>query len=335
MIDIFLPFLVSFAIGLLIAPLVLKGAKKLHANQTILQYVTTHQQKQGTPTLGGLIFIIASTLTFIIFNNGQAYLAWVALAVFLCFGLLGFLDDFIKIKTHKNLGLRAYQKVIGQLGISGIIAYFVYTSGLIGTTIYLPWSFVAIDIGWWIIPFVIFVYLAMTNSANLTDGLDGLAGGVSFVAMGFVVALVLILNETLFLGGASLILYQEYSNLAVLGVCVMGGLLAFLCFNSHPASIFMGDTGSLGLGAIITSIALFSGQALALPIICIMFVLSAVSVAMQVLYYKWKKKRIFLMAPLHHHFEQKGVNETKIVAIYIIITIIAGVTSLVLCLLGR
>jgi len=335
MVNVFLPFLVSFIVGLLLAPLILKIAKKLHANQTILHYVTVHKSKEGTPTLGGLIFLLSTLITCLFFFDGQAYLAWVAIAVFLSFGLLGFLDDFIKIRTHKNMGLRAYQKIIGQVGISGILAWFVYSSGLVGSTIYLPWSFVEVDIGIWIIPLVIITYLAMTNSANLTDGLDGLAGGVSFISLGYLVAIIFILNEMMLNNGESLLMYKEYSNMLVLGVAVMGGLLAFLCFNSHPASIFMGDTGSLSLGGILASLALFSGQALVLPIICITFVMSAVSVIMQVGYFKMKHKRIFLMAPLHHHFEQKGVNETKIVAIYIVITILAGVVSLLLCLLGR
>ena len=225
--------------------------------------------------------------------------------------------------------MKPYQKVIGQLGIAILTSVFVYLN--IGGEMYLPVGLYKWDIGWLIIPFVIFVYIAMTNSTNLTDGLDGLAGGVSlFSIIGIVAVMLITMNSEL-----AILNTEQYYNLIILGVCSMGGLLAFLCFNSHPAKIFMGDTGSLALGGLISSIAIFGGQALMLPIICVMFVVSTVSVIIQVLHYKRTKRRVFLMAPLHHHFEKKGVNETKIVAIYIIVTIVASVLAVILSMTGR
>ena len=333
MINVLLAFVVSFVCGLGVIPLVFWLVDKMRAKQTILQYVTTHQSKNGTRTLGGLIFVLSTCAVVPFFVGGNTRLVYIALAVFVSFGLLGFLDDFIKIRTHKNLGLRAYQKIIGQVGISVLISIFVYQSNLVGTSVYLPWSFESVDIGWGIIPLVIFVYLAVTNSANLTDGLDGLAGGVSAVALGGLCTIIALLCTALSAQGIGLNIIQEYKNLIILGVCVCAGVLAFLCVNSYPAKIFMGDTGSLALGGVIASIAIFTQLPLILPIICICFVLSAVSVLVQVAYYKLTHKRVFLMAPLHHHFEKKGVNENKIVAIYIIMTILASVVAVLLCII--
>ncbi|MBQ7603150.1 MAG: phospho-N-acetylmuramoyl-pentapeptide-transferase [Clostridia bacterium] len=333
MINVLLAFIISFVCGLGLVPLVFWLVDKARAKQTILHYVTTHKNKNGTRTLGGLVFVFATCLVVPFFLSSSSRLAYIALAVFLSFGLLGFLDDFIKIRTHKNMGLRAYQKIIGQLGISVLIAIFVYNSNLIGTQIYLPWSFEKIDIGWGIIPLTILVFLAVTNSANLTDGLDGLAGGVSFVALTGLCVLIAVLCGHLNNQGVGLNIIQEYHNLILLGVCVCGGVLAFLCVNSYPAKIFMGDTGSLALGGVIATIAVFTQLSLVLPILCVCFLVSAVSVLIQVVYYKLKHKRVFLMAPLHHHFEKKGVHESKIVAIYIIVTILSATLTIVLSII--
>lgn len=330
MLTILLVFLITFAVSILFAPFVIKMAKKAGARQEILQYVTAHQGKQGTPTMGGLIFIIPVIAISLAFAGGQASIMYVALGTFFGYGLLGFLDDFIKVHTHKNLGLRAYQKIIGQFGIAIIIAIYVYNSSEIGTILYLPWG--EWDLSWGIIPLTIFVFLAMTNSANLTDGLDGLAGWTSFIMLIGLTAIVGITQQNYLADGGGQALSQQLYNLQILGAAGAGGVLAFLAFNSYPAKVFMGDTGSLALGGLITCLAVFSRQMLILPIICLVFVLSAVSVVLQVLHFKRTKKRIFLMAPLHHHFEKKGVHETKVVAIYIIVTIITSIASIMLVL---
>lgn len=296
----------------LIAPLVLWSAKKLKASQSILHYVDKHSAKEGTPTMGGLIFLLTLVFSSCFLFDYDTFLAWFALAVTFAYAILGFLDDFIKIHFHHNEGLKPYQKIIGQVGIALIVAIYLFMSN--NTTVY--FFNLQFDIGFWIIPLSILVMVATTNSVNLTDGLDGLAGGVSFVyclVFGIILACV----------GR-----METSNLAMLCFGLCGGLLGFLIFNSYPAKIFMGDTGSLGLGGFIAIVALLSGLELLLPIMGIMFVLSAVSDIIQVLHYKRTKKRVFLMAPLHHHFEQKGVHENKIVVVYIVIT--AAVSLVVL-----
>lgn len=325
-------FLLAFFLGLLIAPVIIKVIKKLKAKQTILFYVEAHKQKNGTPTLGGLIFLFSGAVVFLCFKSGSSSLALMALFVFLSYGILGFLDDFIKIKTHKNMGLKAYQKIIGQSGIAILVSIFVYKNAFLGTTINI-FNLTQVDIGFFIIPLIIFSLIAMTNSANLTDGLDGLCGGVSFVCLICVSVLCLITKDSQMFLGQNLLYEQEMNNLALFGICIAGGVLAFLCFNAYPAKIFMGDTGSLSLGGAICIIASFCKQELLLVLICVMFVLSAISVILQVAYFKKTKKRIFLMAPLHHHFEIKGMHETKIVAIYIITTMVASGLSLSLALL--
>jgi len=270
--------------------------------------------------------LLPSTIISCCFFSGQAKLAVVALGVMLGFSLLGFLDDFIKVYTHKNLGLRAYQKIIGQLGIGLIVALFVYFN--VGSVLSLA-NF-SVDISWGMIPFVIFVLLSMTNSANLTDGLDGLAGWTSFVMLtGLGVILGINIQDAMSSGG-SIENINQLKNLQILSVCVGGGVLAFLCFNSYPAKIFMGDTGSLALGGVISILAILSNNALLLPIISFVFVISAISVVIQVVHFKRTKKRIFLMAPLHHHFEKKGVHESKIVVIYIIVTLIMSLFAILL-----
>lgn len=323
---IFLSVIIAFFVSLIISPLIIRFFKRLKANQTIYEYVDMHKQKANTPTMGGVIFIVGSIVAFFCAKNGNFNLSLICIVCFLSYGIIGFLDDFLKIKFKRNLGLRAYQKIIGQVAISIIIAMFAYSNADIGSTIYLPFTTQTIDLGWFYIPFCIFVFLAITNSVNLTDGLDGLAGGVSLTYLfGFVFVQFIIL-KTLPIFDANIL--AEQHNLLVLCGGVIGALLCYLLFNSYPAKIFMGDTGSLALGGLIASVCICTKQILLIPILGIMFVVSAVSVVMQVGYYKLKKKRIFLMAPYHHHLEKKGLNESKIVVIYIVVTIVISVASI-------
>lgn len=306
-----LVFLIALLTGLVLSYPVVVLCKKLKIGQTTLHYVEKHSSKSGTPTMGGFIFIfsaiIASAGFFISGLDG-----WLCLLVMLGYGLLGFFDDFIKVKFHQNEGLKPYQKLIGQLGIAIIMSIYVYMN--IGTSI--EFFGYSLNLGWFIIPFVILIYIATTNSVNLTDGLDGLAGGVSLMFLLFFSLILVVINKS--------------SNVITACFALIGGLIGFLAVNSYPAKIFMGDTGSLALGGFIATAVCLTKQELLLPIIGIMFVLSALSDIIQVLHYKRTKRRVFLMAPLHHHFEQKGVNENKIVVIYIVITMICGTICLLL-----
>lgn len=318
-------FLIGFFASLIFAPLVIFIMRRLKAGQNILHYVDAHSSKQGTPTMGGFIFLIGLVVSYFVIR-GDKFLSLLALIVTLCYALLGFLDDFLKIKLKHNEGLKAYQKFVGQFGIAIIVAVFVYSSGLVGSTVILPFSLRVIEFKWWIIPFVVFVFLAVTNAVNLTDGLDGLAGKTSiFYIIGFVFYIFICFSKMTI----STYLLSEYTSLMTLAMGFCGSILAFVCFNSYPAKIFMGDTGSLALGGFVATLACFSRFYFLMPIIGIMFVVSVVSVMMQVGYYKCTKKRIFKMAPLHHHFEMCGIKETKIVTIYSVITLIISLLLIV------
>lgn len=317
---------VCFLIALIISPVIIKELYKLKFGQNILIYVEKHKQKNGTATMGGLIFLISGIVGYFIFFNKNNRLATMALISFVFFGILGFLDDFIKIKFKQNEGLKPYQKIIGQVGISIILAVFVYKSSLVGATCNIPFTTKTIDLGYFIIPFVIFVYLAIVNSVNLIDGLDGLCGGVStFVIIAMSILIAIISKD--YTGVSA----EEINNLNIFSLGVAGAVMGFLCFNCYPAKVFMGDTGSLALGGVIASMTIFSKNYFLIMIIGIMYVLTSLSVILQVLSYKLTHKRIFKMSPLHHHFEQ-SIHETKVVAIYIIVTIIISVLTISLYL---
>lgn len=326
-------FVFGFLFTLIISPFVISLIKREKIKQVILNYVESHSSKSGTPTMGGIIFILSiSIVALICLRGSNSLLAKVSILIFLSYGLVGFLDDFIKFKFKRNLGLRAYQKIIFQLILAVMIGFFVYKNENIGSVLVIPFTKKTIDIGWWIIPLVAFIYLATTNSVNLTDGLDGLASSVSMCYMFSFIAL-LIINLVLNYFGLNEVQIVEYKNIALLCAITAGAMLSFLVFNCFPAKIFMGDTGSLALGSLVATVAVFTRMSLYIPIIGIMFVASSVSVILQVTYYKLTKKRIFLMAPLHHHFEKKGVHEVRITMIYSAITIFVGVLLIMINIL--
>ena len=314
--------LLSFGLSVSCAFVGLPILRKIKAGQTVLGYVKEHKHKNGTPTMGGLLFILPSVIIY--FIAGQARIANVAVVIGIAFMLVGFIDDFIKIKLKHNEGLKPYQKIIFQLAISLIAGVFCYQNGI--TVFHLPFVAKSIDLQWGTIPLVAVIFIATTNCVNLTDGLDGLASSVSIIY--FVIITVLIGLQVEFMPDIYL-KAGEYQSLRLLSICLSGGILAFLLFNVNKASVFMGDTGSLSLGGFIAAISIFSSNSFFIPIIGIMFVLSGISVIMQVLHYKRTKKRIFLMAPLHHHFQLKGNSETQISYGYLVATVVFGALSLI------
>lgn len=306
--------------GLLTIPML----KRVKAGQTILKYVDVHKDKNGTPTMGGLFFVIPSIIVFFIFNGANGRIAIVSTVIGLAYMLVGFLDDYLKIKFKQNEGLKAYQKILFQLGIALVAGFFAYYNGI--TVFHLPFTLEKVDLNVFTIPIVSLIFIAITNCVNLTDGLDGLAGSVSLIYLFLMTIIISLQMQTL---KNYYIKSEEYHSLNLLSVSLMGGILGFLVFNTNRASIFMGDTGSLSLGGFIGAISIFSSNSFFIPIIGIMFVLSGISVIVQVTYFKFTKKRVFLMAPLHHHFQLAGHSESKIVYGYSLVTLFCGL-SLVL-----
>ncbi len=296
--------------------------RRIKCGQPILKYVETHKEKSGTPTMGGLFLILPSCVIFFVFGGYKSNLAVVAVAIGIAFLAVGFLDDFIKIKSKDNQGLKAYQKIIFQALIAVFAGIFSYKNGI--TEFYLPFTNYSLDLGL-LSPFLIgIIFIAITNSVNLTDGLDGLAGSVCAPYLCFIF-LIICFQKNLFTEFDGVI--TEYEGIALLSISLFGGVLGYMVFNVNKASVFMGDTGSLSLGGFIGGISIFSGNSFYIPIIGIMFAVSSISVIVQVIYYKKTKKRVFLMAPVHHHFQLKGNSEAKIAYVYFLITFVLGALS--------
>ena len=331
MIKLLIAFLLSFVLSVILMPLVIKFFKKKSANQTILGYVENHKEKNGTTTMGGVIFIINTLLlAFVFLQYDTTWFMTLMISVF--FGVLGLMDDYLKVKYRQNLGLRPYQKIIGQLGISIIFALFVYFSYQ-GGNIFIPFTENSFDIKFWVIPLVVVVLIASSNSVNLTDGLDGLAGKVSLIYLVMFTIITSLVSNHLYQSGETGQILSNIQNINILSMLFAGAILGFLMFNTSKASIFMGDVGSLCLGGYIGAAACVLGMELILPILGFCFVFSAISVILQVAVFKLKKRRVFKMAPFHHHLQMSGLSEPKIVAIYSAITLCIGIICIIFYLL--
>ena len=318
---------VSFLLGVILSPIVISAARKLKAVQPILTYIDQHAEKRGTPTFGGFIFLLPAVFVSIAFlwTDGLS-VGMIAMLVTLSFSVIGFLDDYIKIKTKDNMGLRPYQKILGQIAIAIIVAVYAYKSEAIGSRVYIPFLSKPIDFGFWYIPFAVFVYLALSNCVNLTDGVDGLASNCSVV---YLLTFEVIFLYSAFVSGGE-------GTLAVFTASLLGGVIAFLLFNTNKAQIFMGDTGSLALGGASAAIALFSGQPFLILLVGIMYVVSGISIILQVSYFKVTHgKRIFLMAPYHHHLEKKGWSEARICTLYATVTFLMGLIAILSVVSGH
>ncbi len=300
--------LLSFALCFLLCVMLIPLLKRWKAGQNILSYVKEHAAKSGTPTMGGLAFVLSASAIALAEGGREDRLTVVCVALGVAFMAVGLIDDFLKLRFHHNEGLKPYQKLFFQAAISLIAGAYCCLNGY--TLLYFPFTGFALDIGWWMLPFCAFVFIATVNCVNLTDGLDGLAASSSL---------------SYFLSLGTLVLLQgEFAGISLLSYCLCGSLAAYLIFNVNKASVFMGDTGSLALGAFAAAAGIFSGNALYIALIGAVFVLSGITVIVQVISYKRTGKRVFLMAPVHHHFQQKGYSESKISYVYATVTLLLG-----------
>ncbi|WP_070109220.1 phospho-N-acetylmuramoyl-pentapeptide-transferase [Clostridium acetireducens] len=300
--------LVAFFIVILEGPILIPVLHRLKFGQNIREEgPKSHQKKAGTPTMGGVMFIFSTVVTMALIVKKPTDESMIALYAFIAFGAIGFIDDFLKILHKNNLGLRAYQKMILLIIVSTAFAYYGMINPDIGTSIIIPFMHKSINLGIAYVPFIILYFAATTNAVNLTDGLDGLASSVTLLVMTFF---------TLVSLGTG------HYTLSIFCAIVVGSLLGFLRYNSFPAQIFMGDTGSLALGGAVAIVAMILKLPLLIILVGGIYVAEAVSVILQVASFKITGKRIFKMSPLHHHFELSGWHETKIASVFCIITVI-------------
>ncbi|MFK9092330.1 phospho-N-acetylmuramoyl-pentapeptide-transferase [Bacillus salipaludis] len=302
---IFFTIIMGFLISVLLSPIFIPFLRRLKFGQSIREEgPKSHQKKSGTPTMGGLMILFSIIITTLVmigkYSEQTPVTAFLLLFVTFGFGLLGFLDDFIKVVLKRNLGLTSKQKLFGQIIIS-VIFYLIFKQTGQSTEIKLPFGDYSIDLGWTYVFLIIFWLVGFSNAVNLTDGLDGLLSGTAAIAFG---------------AFAVLAWNQNNFEIAVFSVAVVGAVLGFLVFNAHPAKVFMGDTGSLALGGAIAAIAILTKLEILLIIIGGVFVIETLSVILQVASFKTTGKRIFRMSPLHHHYELVGWSEWRVVVTF-------------------
>ena len=304
--------------------------KRLKAGQNIREEgPKAHLERAGTPTMGGISMLLTFTIFSIALLIFKPYCASTVIPVLLstlAYAGIGFFDDFLKIKKHQNEGLTSRQKMALQILIGAFFAVYRFMIG--NTKVFIPFIKKAVDFGFWIIPFTLFVFIAMTNAVNLTDGLDGLASSVTMNVSLFIAALCM---TGLVFTNSNGVTWGYTGNQwsALLSVILSGCCMGFLVFNHHPAKVFMGDTGSLALGACLTGIAMTSSFDFALPIVGLVYVVEALSVIIQVVVFKTQNgRRFFRMAPIHHHFELGGWSEVKVDTVFCIVTVIMGIIAL-------
>jgi len=315
--DILATFSISFLLAVILIPINILIFKRLNYRQYIREEgPSSHMKKSGTPTMGGIGIILSIFISITIYANIDSNYIFFCFSL-MGFGLIGFIDDFIKVSLKRNLGFKAYQKILGQVLVSSVIVVFYSFNNPNYSQLVVPFMDGSIDIGIFYIPFAIFVILGLVNSVNLTDGLDGLSSGITTIV-------------TLTL---AYILYNNFAsvnyNSVIYSISTAGATLGFLIYNKYPARIFMGDVGSLALGGALSYIFLINKLLLVIPILGGVYFLESLSVIIQVVSYKTRKKRVFLMSPIHHHFEELGWKETKVVKVFVFVGVMLSIVTII------
>lgn len=311
--QVVIPVLISFGISAILGPVVIPFLKKLKMGQTErVEGVQSHLKKAGTPTMGGVMFLVSTVITALFYVKDYPKIIPV-LFLTLGFGLIGFLDDYLKVVLRRSDGLLAWQKMLLQVVVTGIFTFYILNYTDISLTMRIPfWSGHYLDLGWLAVPLLFFAVIGTVNGVNFTDGVDGLASSVTLIVAVFFTVVSIGLK----------------SGIEPFTCAVVGGLMGFLLYNVYPAKVFMGDTGSLALGGFVAGCAYMMQMPLFILIVGLIYLVEVLSVMIQVTYFKATHgKRIFRMTPIHHHFELGGWSETRVVAVFSIITAI-------MCLIG-
>ncbi len=311
-------FIITVVFGIILLPLL----KKLKARQTVSIFLSNiHKKKQGVPTMGGLIFIIPtiiSTIILLLLNKIEfSSNLFLILFIFLSYALLGFIDDMIKIKRQNNIGLTEIQKLIGQI-IIAILFFIIFINTGHDTILEIHTLGIKLNMGWFYGLFILFMLVASSNAVNITDGLDGLAGSLSAIAF---LAFGIISFGTTWITGSE--------DIGIFCFILVGSLLGFLIYNTYPAKVIMGDTGSLALGATLAVIAILTSHEITLVVVAGVFVIETLTCIIQMIAGRYFGKKIFLMAPLHHHFEKLGWHEVNIVKLFLVFGIFFSVAGVV------
>lgn len=310
--EIVIPVIIAFAISALLGPVVIPFLRKLKVGQTERKELESHLKKNGTPTMGGIMILASIIITSLFYVKDYPKIIPI-LFMTVGFGVIGFLDDYLKVVLRRSDGLLAWQKMILQIIVTGVFAVYMVKYSGVALTMLIPFSGGKyLDLGWLAIPILFFAVVGTVNGTNFTDGLDGLASSVTIMVATFF----------------SVVAIGTNAGIAPITCAVVGALLGFLLFNVYPASVFMGDTGSLALGGFVVSTAYMMQMPLFILIVGLIYLVEVLSVIIQVTYFKKTGgKRIFRMAPIHHHFELGGWSETRVVAVF-------SITTAILCLIA-
>lgn len=322
--------LTALLVTIVVGPRFIAWLHSLKYGQFIQEDVKAHQAKAGTPTMGGILIAFSLVVSVLLWGDLNNAYVWLSVFVFMGFGLVGLVDDWLKIKRKNNKGISARQKIAGQLIVGGLAMFLLVRLPAYSTVLYFPFfKDLTPDLGWLYLPFALLVMIGCSNGVNLTDGLDGLAIGPSIVAGACFTIFIYVAGHMKFSEYLQVGYIPGVGEVAVFCGALVGACMGFLWFNAYPAQIFMGDVGSLSIGGTLGFLAVLCKQEIILVVVGGLFVLETLSVILQVGFFRFSGgKRIFRMAPLHHHFELKGVPESKIIIRFWITSVIFGLAAL-------